>query len=183
MTFCCSAQPDLPLPFQGPANPNLPQENSGVRTQNPEPRTQNRKKPRKKPREKPRSETPKLAPSPNPLLLPIWSQRSAYLIYRNTSYTSYTSCTSSQATPLYLRTCPLHTETLPILSLYLNMSDDELDQEWKPSKARPQSTMARSFSLALNDLFKIDNSLADLDAAVSEKYDPVFPRDHCLTAT
>ncbi|KAH8757008.1 hypothetical protein BGZ57DRAFT_339369 [Hyaloscypha finlandica] len=49
------------------------------------------------------------------------------------------------------------------------MSDDELDQEWKPSKARPQSTMARSFSLALNDLFKIDNSLADLDAAVSEK--------------
>jgi hypothetical protein len=63
------------------------------------------------------------------------------------------------------------------------MSDDELDQEWKPSKARPQSTMARSFSLALNDLFKIDNSLADLDAAVSEKYDPAFPRDHCLTAT
>lgn len=35
---------------------------------------------------------------------------------------------------------------------------------------RPQSTMARSFSLALNDLFKIDNSIADLDAAVSEKY-------------
>ena len=30
-------------------------------------------------------------------------------------------------------------------------------------------TMARSFSLALNDLFKIDNSLADLDAAVYEK--------------
>lgn len=30
--------------------------------------------------------------------------------------------------------------------------------------------MARSFSAALNDLFKIDNSLADLDAAVSEKY-------------
>jgi hypothetical protein len=30
--------------------------------------------------------------------------------------------------------------------------------------------MARSFSLALNDLFKIDNSLADLDASVSEKY-------------
>jgi len=48
------------------------------------------------------------------------------------------------------------------------MSDDELDREWK-SNGRPQSTMARSFSLALNDLFKIDNSLADLDAAVSEK--------------
>jgi hypothetical protein len=34
-------------------------------------------------------------------------------------------------------------------------------------------TMAKSFSLALNDLFKIDNSLADLDAAVSEKYQPL----------
>jgi hypothetical protein len=29
--------------------------------------------------------------------------------------------------------------------------------------------MAKSFSLALNDLFKIDNSITDLDAAVSEK--------------
>jgi len=48
------------------------------------------------------------------------------------------------------------------------MADDDMDREWKPS-GRPQSTMARSFSLALNDLFKIDNSLADLDAAVSEK--------------
>ncbi|KAK0100575.1 hypothetical protein ONS95_007033 [Cadophora gregata] len=48
------------------------------------------------------------------------------------------------------------------------MSDEDLDREWKPSN-RPQSTMARSFSLALNDLFKIDNSIADLDAAVSEK--------------
>jgi hypothetical protein len=37
------------------------------------------------------------------------------------------------------------------------------------------STMARSFSLALNDLFKIDNSLADLDAAVSEKCVPPPP--------
>lgn len=35
--------------------------------------------------------------------------------------------------------------------------------------------MARSFSLALNDLFKIDNSLADLDAAVSEKYQTLPP--------
>ncbi|RQM04963.1 hypothetical protein DH86_00003702, partial [Scytalidium sp. 3C] len=48
------------------------------------------------------------------------------------------------------------------------MSDDEFDKDWKPT-GRPQSTMARSFSLALNDLFKIDNSIADLDAAVFEK--------------
>jgi hypothetical protein len=61
------------------------------------------------------------------------------------------------------------------------MSDDELDREWKPSKARPQSTMARSFSLALNDLFKIDNSIADLDAAVSEKYVAVSPWAPFLT--
>ncbi|CAG8984180.1 hypothetical protein HYALB_00008182 [Hymenoscyphus albidus] len=50
------------------------------------------------------------------------------------------------------------------------MSDEEMDRVWKPSKSvRPQSAMAQSFSLALNDLFKIDNSIADLDAAVSEK--------------
>jgi hypothetical protein len=30
-------------------------------------------------------------------------------------------------------------------------------------------TMARSFSASLNELFKIDNSLADLDAAVDQK--------------
>lgn len=48
------------------------------------------------------------------------------------------------------------------------MSDDGFDRDWKPN-GRPQSTMARSFSLALNDLFKIDNSIADLDAAVFEK--------------
>jgi hypothetical protein len=32
--------------------------------------------------------------------------------------------------------------------------------------------MAKNFSLALNDLFKIDNSVADLDASVSEKSVP-----------
>jgi hypothetical protein len=69
------------------------------------------------------------------------------------------------------------------------MSDEELDRQWKRSN-RPQSyvclrplrssrssrlmltarrTMARSFSLALDDLFKMENSIADLDAAVSEK--------------
>jgi len=32
------------------------------------------------------------------------------------------------------------------------------------------STMAKSFSAALDDMFKMDNSIADLDAAVAEKY-------------
>lgn len=49
-------------------------------------------------------------------------------------------------------------------------SDSELDTEWQPSGRRPQSTMAKHFSLALDDLFKMDNSIADLDAAVDEKY-------------
>ncbi|KAK6581954.1 hypothetical protein PZA11_005651 [Diplocarpon coronariae] len=65
------------------------------------------------------------------------------------------------------------------------MSEVEIDRQWKPS-GRPTSTMAQSFSLALNDLFKIDNSLADLDAAVSEKYTaprPLsLPAEHPLTA-
>lgn len=51
----------------------------------------------------------------------------------------------------------------------------DLSRESCTSQARkccadsPRRTMARSFSNALNDLFKIDNSLADLDAAVEEK--------------
>jgi len=48
------------------------------------------------------------------------------------------------------------------------MSDAELDNEWQPT-GRPQSTMARSFALALDEMFKLDNSLEDLDAVVSEK--------------
>jgi len=61
------------------------------------------------------------------------------------------------------------------------MSDDELDQEWKPN-GRPQSTMARSFSAALNDVFKIDNSLADLDAAVEQKKRAVSSQSQELEA-
>jgi len=61
------------------------------------------------------------------------------------------------------------------------MSDDQLDQEWKPN-GRPQSTMARSFSAALNDVFKIDNSLADLDAAVEQKKRAVSSQSQELEA-
>ncbi|KFY15520.1 hypothetical protein V492_01935 [Pseudogymnoascus sp. VKM F-4246] len=52
----------------------------------------------------------------------------------------------------------------------IQRSDEELDREWKPSGRRPQSTMARHFSVTLDDLFKMDNSIADLDAAVDQKY-------------
>ncbi|ESZ92085.1 hypothetical protein SBOR_7542 [Sclerotinia borealis F-4128] len=47
------------------------------------------------------------------------------------------------------------------------MSDTELDSQFVPT-GRPQSQMARSFALALDDLFKLDSS-EDLDAIVTEK--------------
>ncbi|KAI9675482.1 MAG: hypothetical protein M1829_003286 [Trizodia sp. TS-e1964] len=48
------------------------------------------------------------------------------------------------------------------------MDEAELDREWKPSR-RPQSTMALSFSAALNDIFMIDNSLDHLSQSVAQK--------------
>ncbi|KAK3386610.1 hypothetical protein B0H63DRAFT_138653 [Podospora didyma] len=49
------------------------------------------------------------------------------------------------------------------------MTDEELDRDWKPSGRRPQSTIARSFSAELMDIFRIENSVADLDKHVNEK--------------
>lgn len=48
------------------------------------------------------------------------------------------------------------------------MSIEEMDLAWKSNK-RPQSTIAQNFSIDLHDLFKIGNSISDLDAAVSAK--------------
>jgi len=62
------------------------------------------------------------------------------------------------------------------------MSDEDLDRDWKPNGRRPQSTMARSFSAALDDMFKIDNSIADLDAAVAEKKQAVSSQTSELEA-
>ncbi|CAK7241489.1 MAG: hypothetical protein STHCBS139747_002951 [Sporothrix thermara] len=49
------------------------------------------------------------------------------------------------------------------------MSDEELDRDWKPNGRRPQSTIARSFSLELMDIFRIENSVADLDEQVEKR--------------
>lgn len=49
------------------------------------------------------------------------------------------------------------------------MTDEELDREWKPNGRRPQSTIARSFSLELMDIFRIDNSITDLDEQVDKR--------------
>ncbi|KAL5615273.1 hypothetical protein BROUX41_005324 [Berkeleyomyces rouxiae] len=50
-----------------------------------------------------------------------------------------------------------------------NYTDEELDRDWKPSGRRPQSTIARSFSQELADLFRIENSVADLDSQVDKR--------------
>ncbi|CAK7275484.1 hypothetical protein SEPCBS119000_006714 [Sporothrix epigloea] len=49
------------------------------------------------------------------------------------------------------------------------MSDEELNRNWKPNGRRPQSTIARSFSLELMDIFRIENSVADLDEQVERR--------------
>ncbi|KAK4038159.1 hypothetical protein C8A01DRAFT_48216 [Parachaetomium inaequale] len=49
------------------------------------------------------------------------------------------------------------------------MTDEELDREWKPNGRRPQSTVAQMFSQELMDIFRIDNSVADLDEKVDKR--------------
>ncbi|KAI1418069.1 hypothetical protein F5Y13DRAFT_34835 [Hypoxylon sp. FL1857] len=51
----------------------------------------------------------------------------------------------------------------------MNRTDDELDRDWKPNGRRPQSTIARSFSQELMDIFRIENSIADLDEQVDKR--------------
>ncbi|KAL2891229.1 hypothetical protein HOO65_010587 [Ceratocystis lukuohia] len=50
-----------------------------------------------------------------------------------------------------------------------NYTDEELNRDWQPSGRRPQSTIARSFSQELSDLFRIENSVADLDSQVDKR--------------
>ncbi|KAJ5923886.1 hypothetical protein N7466_008073 [Penicillium verhagenii] len=47
------------------------------------------------------------------------------------------------------------------------MSD--LDQEWKPTKIRPQSTMAQAFSSALDSAFSLDSDVNHLSQTVDQK--------------
>ncbi|TEA21047.1 hypothetical protein C8034_v007513 [Colletotrichum sidae] len=48
-------------------------------------------------------------------------------------------------------------------------TDAELDRDWVPNGRRPQSTIARSFSAELMDIFRIDNSVADLDEKLHQQ--------------
>ncbi|KAI9770722.1 MAG: hypothetical protein M1840_002972 [Geoglossum simile] len=61
------------------------------------------------------------------------------------------------------------------------MSDDELDKDWVPN-GRPQSTLARSFSAALNDLFMIDSSVDTLAVSVDKKKQAVSSQSQELEA-
>ncbi|KAH7040703.1 uncharacterized protein B0I36DRAFT_357970 [Microdochium trichocladiopsis] len=54
-----------------------------------------------------------------------------------------------------------------------NKTDAELDADWQPSGRRPQSTIARSFSAELMDIFKIENSIDDLDNQVKTRQQQV----------
>jgi hypothetical protein len=51
----------------------------------------------------------------------------------------------------------------------MTLTDEELDRDWQPNGRRPQSTIARSFSAELMDIFRIENSLTDLDQQVHAK--------------
>ncbi|KAI4591860.1 hypothetical protein KJ359_012112 [Pestalotiopsis sp. 9143b] len=64
----------------------------------------------------------------------------------------------------------------------MHRSDEELDRDWKPNGRRPQSTVARSFSAELMDIFRIDNSLADLDNQVEKKKQEVTSQTSELEA-
>ncbi|CAI0653860.1 hypothetical protein CGCF415_v006678 [Colletotrichum fructicola] len=63
-----------------------------------------------------------------------------------------------------------------------NMTDAELDRDWVPNGRRPQSTIARSFSAELMDIFRIENSVADLDEKVVQRKQTVQTQTNELEA-
>ncbi|KAK4464672.1 hypothetical protein QBC42DRAFT_284223 [Cladorrhinum samala] len=51
----------------------------------------------------------------------------------------------------------------------MSKTDVELDNDWKPNGRRPQSTIAQNFQQELMDIFRIDDSVADLDEKVDKR--------------
>ncbi|KAJ5223839.1 hypothetical protein N7468_008381 [Penicillium chermesinum] len=45
----------------------------------------------------------------------------------------------------------------------------ETEQEWKPTKIRPQSTMAQAFSSALDSAFALDSEVDHLAQTIDQK--------------
>ncbi|KAL3595161.1 hypothetical protein FPOAC2_09483 [Fusarium poae] len=64
----------------------------------------------------------------------------------------------------------------------MTLTDEELDRDWQPNGRRPQSTIARSFSAELMDIFRIENSLTDLDQQVHAKKQTVNKETEELAA-
>ncbi|WYZ36786.1 hypothetical protein EsH8_II_000292 [Colletotrichum jinshuiense] len=50
-----------------------------------------------------------------------------------------------------------------------NMTDADLDRDWQPNGRRPQSTIARSFSQELADIFRLDDNVTDLDEKLDQR--------------
>ncbi|KAL0941263.1 uncharacterized protein CTRU02_204026 [Colletotrichum truncatum] len=63
-----------------------------------------------------------------------------------------------------------------------NLTDAELDRDWVPNGRRPQSTIARSFSAELMDIFRIENSVADLDEKIDQRKQTVQSQTNELEA-
>ncbi|OLN87201.1 hypothetical protein CCHL11_03626 [Colletotrichum chlorophyti] len=63
-----------------------------------------------------------------------------------------------------------------------NMTDAELDRDWVPNGRRPQSTVARSFSQELMDIFRIEDSVADLDEKLDQRKQTVQSQTNELEA-
>ncbi|KAL2185591.1 hypothetical protein L209DRAFT_452238 [Thermothelomyces heterothallicus CBS 203.75] len=51
----------------------------------------------------------------------------------------------------------------------MTMTDEVLDRDWQPNGRRPQSTVAQMFSQELQDIFRIENSVTDLDEQVNKR--------------
>ncbi|EFQ99208.1 hypothetical protein MGYG_02222 [Nannizzia gypsea CBS 118893] len=62
------------------------------------------------------------------------------------------------------------------------MTDVELDKEWKPNGRRPQSTMARSLAAALDNAFMLDSEVDSLTNAIHYKQTMVSMQSRELEA-
>ncbi|EEQ31579.1 hypothetical protein McanMca71_006118 [Microsporum canis] len=62
------------------------------------------------------------------------------------------------------------------------MTDMELDKEWKPNGRRPQSTMARSLAAALDNAFMLDSEVDSLTNSIHYKQQIVSMQSRELEA-
>ncbi|KAL7798238.1 hypothetical protein V8C37DRAFT_249630 [Trichoderma ceciliae] len=51
----------------------------------------------------------------------------------------------------------------------MSFTDEELDRNWQPNGRRPQSTIARNFSMELEDIFNLDDAKAELQQSLDTR--------------